>query len=403
VLNLIAGGFFIKLVNASFFLLFNLFLAKEGYADPAIANMVSFRFLGMLAIALPMGFLIKSRPLKPLFYLAGITVPLSTLVVVAGVYQGWDVTVYGSLLVGGMGLSSFDIAMLPFILRNEAVENHSSAIALNFSTFSLSIFIAGSLNFLLPLLDEGLFTEGTLVALFALSGLASLFFIDRVQQQPEAVPPKTHNRLNLRQYDWGLITKALVPKILLATGAGLTIQFINLFFYQVFGINFHEFSLMAMLMAILVVMGVLLIPGIKRKLGYSRSISFTQFSAALALCFLATTQYFSFLDVALYIAIACFIVRQPLMNMANPITSELTMYYVGSRNQELVSALNASIWAGSRFFSSQIFGWMRSYDLKFATIFFTTAVLYALATSWYLLLIRDYNARKQSGFNTIGS
>ena len=396
VLNLIVGGFFIKLINASFFLLFNLFLAKQGYSDTAIANLVSFRFLGMLAVAVPLGFMLKSRSLKPLFYTAGIVVPLSTLLVVLGVYQGWSYLVFSGLFLGGAALSAFDIAMLPFILRNEAPGNHASAIALNFSTFSLSIFLTGLINFLLPHFVGTFFTEGTLMALFAFMGLTSLLFIHRIHGQTEVIPQKNHSRLNLQQYDWGRIANALIPKVLLATGAGLTIQFINLFFYQVFGIDFNQFSLMATLMAILVVVGVLLIPSIKQKLGYSRSIGFTQFSAALVLVLLATTQYFSFLDVAVFIAMACFVIRQPLMNMANPITSELTMHYVGPRNQELVSALNASIWAGSRFFSAQIFRWMRSQAFEFATIFLTTALLYALATSWYLLLVRDYHKREKS-------
>lgn len=396
VLNLIIGGFFLKLINASFFLLFNLFLAKKGYSDAEIANYVSFRFLGMLLVALPLGFYLKSRRLIPFFYLAGVLVPVSTFLVLVGISAEVPTLVIACLLISGAALASFDISVLPFILRNESVANHSAGIALNFSTFSFSIFIAGLLNYLLPWINPMFFTEETLIGLFAISGLLSLVFIARIDQD-EAVPPKSRRRLDLYQYDWGLITKALIPKVLLATGAGLTIQFINLFFYKVFGIDFNEFSLMGTLMAILVVLGVLLIPSIKARFGYSRSILFTQFSAVIVLIGLATTQYYSFLDVALYIAILCFVIRQPLMNMANPITSELTMYYVGSRNRELVSALNASIWAGSRFFSSQIFRWMRNMEFDFATIFLTTAALYALATTWYLFLVRDFNNRKAAG------
>lgn len=396
VLNLILGGFFIKLVNASFFLLFNLYLAAQGYPDFQIANLVSFRFLGMLGVTLPLGFYIKSRQLIPLFYVAGLVVPISTLLTLYGVAYGMPLLAYGSLLISGAALSSFDIATLPYILRNESLENHSAAIALNFSTFSLSIFITGLLNFVLPLAFKDCFTEGTLIGLFAASGLLSLIFISRIPLN-EQIPEQATKRFDLKQYDWGLILKALLPKVLLATGAGLTVQFINLFFYQVFDVQFDEFSLMGTGMAILVVLAVLLIPSIKDRFGYSRAVLSTQFSAAGILVILATTQYYSFLDVALYIAITCFIVRQPLMNMANPVTSELTMYYVGQRNQELVSALNASIWAGSRFFSAQLFRLMRSYEFEFATIFLITAALYALATTWYLFLIKDYHKRAAAG------
>lgn len=396
VLNLIFGGLFIKLINATFFLILNIYLSKQGYADHKIADFISFRFLGMLLIALPLGFFIKSRRLIPWFYLSAIVVPLSAFFVLIGVEWEMQGLIYSSLLIGGLALSGFNIAALPFILRNEKMEYHSEAIALNFSMFSLSIFITGLLNFLLPLVNPDYFTEKVLIGLFGLIGFISIYFIQRINKQ-ELVPPKEHKRLDLGQYDWGLITKALLPKVILATGAGLTIQFINLFFYHVFGVDFNQFSLLGTIMAILVVLAVLVIPFIKKRFGYNTAILLTQSSAVFALVILATTQYYSYLDVALYIAIAMFIVRQPLMNMANPITSELTMYYVGKRNQELVSAINASIWAGSRFFSSQIFRVMRGNDFDFATIFLTTAVLYAIGTAWYFFLIKDYRKRSRQG------
>jgi hypothetical protein len=43
------------------------------------------------------------------------------------------------------------------------------------------------------------------------------------------------------------------------------------------------------------------------------------------------------------------------MNIAAPVTSEVSMYYVGKRNQELMSAINSAIWSGSWFISSQFF------------------------------------------------
>ena len=47
------------------------------------------------------------------------------------------------------------------------------------------------------------------------------------------------------------------------------------------------------------------------------------------------------------------------MNMAAPMTSELTMNYVGVKNQEMLSAITAAIWSGSWFFSSQIFSFLK--------------------------------------------
>ncbi len=111
---------------------------------------------------------------------------------------------------------------------------------------------------------------------------------------------------------------------------------------------------------------------------------------------LATTEFYNKLYGGLYQLLLCaFWVRTPLMNMAAPMTSELTMNYVGEKNQEMLSAVMAAIWSGSWFFSSQIFGYLKSFGLKYAYIFYITAILYSLGILMYYFLILDYESRKK--------
>jgi len=42
VLLMIKAEFFIQLIGASFFLILNIFLAKQGFSDPEIANFISY-------------------------------------------------------------------------------------------------------------------------------------------------------------------------------------------------------------------------------------------------------------------------------------------------------------------------------------------------------------------------
>lgn len=82
-------------------------------------------------------------------------------------------------------------------------------------------------------------------------------------------------------------------------------------------------------------------------------------------------------------------VRQPLMNMAAPMTSEVTMNYVGKKNQEMMSALTASIWNGGWFLSSWVYEMLRKSDFSFAAIFLITAAFYAAGVFAYHLLTVD--------------
>jgi hypothetical protein len=141
----------------------------------------------------------------------------------------------------------------------------------------------------------------------------------------------------------------------------------------------------------------MLVPFIKKSIGYKIAIPATQSFAVLALVLLATTQFYAQLSIALYIAILCFMLRQPLMNMAGPMTSELVMKYTGKRNQEMVSALTAAIWSGSWFISSLIFKLLRSSSWSYVYIFLITAFLYGIGVVWYYYLILDYNKRQKIG------
>lgn len=97
----------------------------------------------------------------------------------------------------------------------------------------------------------------------------------------------------------------------------------------------------------MVVFGFLLfVPIIKEKLGYKLAIPLTQLIAIFALIVLALTEIIPY-SFAVYIAMVAYVIRQPLMNMAGPMTSDIVMKYVGEKNREMVSALTAAIWSGS--------------------------------------------------------
>ena len=178
---------------------------------------------------------------------------------------------------------------------------------------------------------------------------------------------------------------------LISVGAGLTIPFMNLYFNSVFNLNSDGYALMGSIAAVLVFLGGMLTPILRRKLGYGLSIAITQFSAILFLVCLASTELYSTLGFAMWLAAGAFIVRQPLMNMASPITSELVMKYVGEQNRELISAIETGLWNASWFISAKIFQLLRGLDLPYYQIFIITAILYSLGTVTYLLLVKKYN------------
>ena len=203
------------------------------------------------------------------------------------------------------------------------------------------------------------------------------------------------NPWDLKAFDWSKIFQALIPTFIIAIGAGLTIPFISLFFYKIHGIDSNQFALLSAITTILVFTSVLFVPVIKEKLGYKKAIPTTQFSAILALVILAFTEIIPY-SWAVYLAIACYILRQPLMNLAGPMTSDVVMQYVGDKNRDIYSALTSAIWSGSWFVSSKIFQILRDSNISYMNIFLITAGLYSIGVIAYMRLINLYERQNSS-------
>ena len=141
----------------------------------------------------------------------------------------------------------------------------------------------------------------------------------------------------------------------------------------------------------------LIVPEVKRRLGWRGAILGVQSAAVVMLALMGLTELWKHTAWALPVAVICFIFRQPLMNMAGPSTSELSMTYVGERNRELMSACNGAIWSGSWWLAARVFEILRTHDLPYWQIFLTTAVIYLFGTVSYLGLIRRVEQRELDG------
>ena len=71
VLLMIKAEFFVQIIGVAFFLILNIFLSKQGFSDPEIANFISYRFLVVMVLAFPLA-LIKGKALKPFFMIGSL-------------------------------------------------------------------------------------------------------------------------------------------------------------------------------------------------------------------------------------------------------------------------------------------------------------------------------------------
>ena len=382
---------FLQLINSAFTMLLNYQMLDHGFKDFQIASMIGNRYLTVLLCAVPLALIAKGKKLKPFMLAGAISSPVVALLLIFGIHTHNTELIRILMSLWGITFSLLQILVMPYILLNGSKEHETESIALFFSAGNLTTILVGVLGFFLPLFNK-FFTTETLLVIYSALGFFGIYFIRKLPDEENLGTRVPISNLH-SDYDWSLILQAVVPTFIIALGAGFTIPVINLFFHDVHGMQAPAFSLMNSVAFTLVVISALAIPEIKRRFGYQVAITLMQSLAVVFLFIMGTTEWFNHTSIGLIIAVITFTLRQPLMNMAGPMTSELTMNYVGERNREMISAINASIWSGCWFVSAKIFSVLREADVTYSNIIFITVAFYIVGVVWYYGLIKMHEKK----------
>ena len=400
VLQFVAGVFLINLINSAQFLLLNLFLKSRGLEDPAIAALASHRFLATFFLALPAGLWLRGKPLRKPLIVGAVLFPLTALASLETVQLGAMNAASVSFVAMGFAGLILNVASLPMMLRLVPPKQSSEALSLLFATWGAASICGGVLSSVLQgigHLEIGsirmVFNEHSTLLVLTLCGFGAPFLYARL---PDPVPAEKSpgHWLHVDRDDRPVLLRAIVPTLCIATGAGMSIQFLNLFFSNVYQLNSATYSAFGSISYVLVFFTGLIVPEVRRVLGWRGAILGVQSAGVVMLAIMGLTELWRHAGWALPLALACFILRQPLMNMAGPSTSELSMSYVGERNRELMSACNGAIWSGSWWLAARVFENLRTHQIPYWQIFLMTAALYLIGTFSYIGLIRTVERRE---------
>ncbi|MCX8080274.1 MAG: MFS transporter [Bacteroidia bacterium] len=396
ILSLIYAEFCIQMVNATLMYLLPVFMAQKYLRNDEIAWEIVCRFAGVFILAIPLGALRIGRHTLRMFRWASLLVPMLGMGIVWGVDLKNFTLASVLLFLWGASFTFMQVPVIPYLLKHVSSGYSTHALSLSYSTWSFGSIVSGILIYVLSKINPELFCEKNLmlgICLMALTGFISLWLITPPMHAEYVKESEKNNRLSMK--DGLLLSEALLPTLIIAVGAGFTIPLISLFFYRVHRIPSTDFSLFSFLAAVLVAFGSLSVPWIKKNFSYKIAVPLTQSLAVLFLIILAYTEDFSAYDLALPVALISFLLRQPLMNMAGPMTTEVVMEYVGDKRRGLASAITSGIWSGSYVISGLLAGQMFYSGLSFKQVFLVTAVLYIFGILFYYKLILKYEQTKK--------
>ncbi|MBI5882640.1 MAG: MFS transporter [Elusimicrobia bacterium] len=187
----------------------------------------------------------------------------------------------------------------------------------------------------------------------------------------------------IRDWDWAYYGKALLPSFILAIGAGLIVQFMNLYLKDSFpGLSDSRIGFFMSLQSATMVVGMLAAPLLAEKIGKVRTIVGSQLASLPFMLALAVTA-------DLEVAVGAMLLRASLMNMSGPVSNTLVMELCRKREQGVLSALFTLNWNLSWAMSALVFGRMKG-DYKL--MFFAAIGLYIISTLLYGAFFRGAEA-----------
>ncbi|HVH64666.1 MAG TPA: MFS transporter [Candidatus Acidoferrum sp.] len=316
---------------AVFNLVFNLYMSALGFSNAVIGVFNSLPAVALLFVGLPLA-AIADRIGYRIFLLAGEAVAIGASLVLSAV----GVRLIAVLAAGTYALAIIVIQVLgsPLLAQISSEAERLTLFALSASLTWIASLFGSLLGGVIPEIDAR-FTHASSssattirVAFTAtlLLTLLSLPFLLRLARSASLRPVTVFPIRQLLHVDVGRFARLLLPNLLLGIGAGMYLNFVQLYLSQRFGLTPGPIGVILGVGSGLTAAVTLAAPRIGRLFGLSRSVGLLQILGSplvLALAFLMN----------LPVAVGILYARQLALNLQGPLGQVFAMEYVDPRQR----------------------------------------------------------------------
>lgn len=374
----LAIGYFIVYISA--------YLAEVGISARDIGVIMAVNGASFVVLSIPIGMMADKRGRRNIMILGSLGIPPMLLV------YSWtlDLTYLIPMgLLGGITEAAFLASWNALIADMTTVKVRPAAFSLSFLVGNITFGIGFALPAAFPMIQDATgwssayIHSGTMfvLALLTMAGSALLWMLLKDYKETLHETTKLERGESLR-----IVAKFSIINSTIGFGAGLIIPLIPVWLLYKFGIlDTYSGPILA---AANVLMGLSAFgsAALAKKYGDVKAIVVTQASSTIFMFSLAFAMNAP-------LAVALYLIRAALMNMASPIMDSYLMGIISERQRGLASAINGIVWRLPNSVSTVIGGALLTagiYDLPF----FLAAGLYLTAILLFYAVFKDIKPKK---------
>ena len=398
------GVFLMGIGHAIFRVLRNQYVVDLGMGE-RYTQIQGFNSIGGLLIAIPAIVLIGRFRARTLLLFIALANGLAFML--QGVFGSLEVFL-SSAFFAGIAMSLNAALAAPFLMRNTGVSERIFA-------FSFQAVVAHPLAGVVGSLISGYLQSGaagwagdsimfmgkeTSGQLFgyqvALLVAAAFMFVALIPIMLIRREDTTGNKRSIRDLmrikNKGRLFVLSVPEMVIGLGAGLTIPFFNVYFQTEWKLNPEKIGLVFTAMAAFQVLSFLLAPALVKRFGPVKVIIGSQI---LSLPFFVELAMGHFL----WLAIVAFVLRNNLMNLAQPVLKQFCQEVVDPQDQNAVSVVQHTsrhvFWTMGNFIAAPL---IVLADGTFFYVFVATIICYVVAIAVECIIFPYmYRTRRREG------
>lgn len=374
-----------------FAVMYNLYLKELGFPETVSGTVISMSSLATAIILIPAGYLSDRFGRKGMIILGTIVTVLTLF------YRSVTVSeqsiVYAAFLTG-LFMALVQVSGVPFLAENSRASERMHLFSIHFSLVTIASVI-GSLgggvladalhiyaNMSVLVSIKWVLIIGSVIFGLGLIPLFQLKLSEKVEEKEKTTDKVAKEVPSNFKRNITVIVLFGFANLLIGTGSGLVIPYLNLYFSNRFDASNAYVGLILSLGSAMTAVAMLLGPALVKKVGQVRALVIFQL---LSIPFLFITGYTN----SLIIASLGFLLRQALMNAGNPIQSAIAMDLVHDKYKGLANSVNQMVfhigWASTGGIAT---GFVMAYGFYwgYAYTFSITGVLYIIASTYFYIL-----------------